>query len=95
MDYKLPIRLKIADREYPMQVDAAEEAMLRSVGKEINTALKHYREEFEVDNYQDMLAMFAVDCMMGKKNIELSKTELENIVLQKINSIEEMINSVL
>ncbi len=95
MDYKLPIRLKIADREYPMQVDANEEAMLRSVGREINMALKHYREEFEVDNYQDMLAMFAIDCMMKKKNIELSKTELEDIVLQKINSIEEILNSVL
>ncbi len=95
MDYKLPIRLKIADREYPMQVDANEEAMLRSVGREINMALKYYREEFEVDNYQDMLAMFAIDCMMKKKNIELSKTELEDIVLQKINSIEEILNSVL
>ena len=58
----LSIKLKIADRDYPMQVEMPEEAKLRAVGKHINQQLKQYREEYGVEDKQDLLAIIAVDC---------------------------------
>lgn len=95
MDQILSIRLKIADRDYPMQVTASEEARVRAVGKEINQAIKDYRHEFGIDNHQDLLAIFAIDCMMKKNGVEREKEDLQNIVLQKINDLDNLLNSVL
>ena len=95
MNQILSIRLKIADRDYPMQVTATEEAKVRAVGREINQAIKSYRDEFQIDNHQDLLAMFAIDCMMKKNGVEREKNDLQNIVLQKINDLDKLLNTVL
>ena len=91
----LSIKLKIADRDYPMQVEMPEEAKLRAVGKHINQQLKQYREEYGVEDKQDLLAIFAVDCMMDRNTLEEDKTSLENIILQKIQSLDQLIDQVL
>jgi cell division protein ZapA len=95
MSQILSIRLKIADRDYPMQVVATEEARIRAVGREINQAIKSYRDEFQINNHQDLLAMFAIDCMMKKKGLEREKEDLQNIILQKINDLDKLLNTVL
>ncbi|GAB4128618.1 MAG: hypothetical protein OHK0045_03110 [Raineya sp.] len=95
MSQILSIRLKIADRDYPMQVTADEEAQIRAVGREINQAIKNYKEEYQIDVYQDLLAMFAIDCMMKKNAVEQEKEDLQNVVLRKINDLDELLNSVL
>ncbi len=91
----LSIKLKIADRDYPMQVEMPEEANMRAVGKHINQQLKQYREEYGVEDKQDLLAIFAVDCMMDRNTLEEDKTSLENIILQKIQSLDQLIDQVL
>lgn len=91
----LPIKLKIADRDYPMQVEMQEEAKLRAVGKHINQQLKQYREEYGVEDKQDLLAIFAVDCMMDRNTLEEDKTSLENIILQKIQTLDQLLDEVL
>ena len=37
---ELSIKIKIADREYPMKVDAADEEKIRLAGKKINEKIK-------------------------------------------------------
>jgi cell division protein ZapA len=91
----LSIKLKIADRDYPMQVEMQEEAKLRAVGKHINQQLKQYREEYGVEDKQDLLAIFAVDCMMDRNTLEEDKTSLENIILQKIQTLDQLLDEVL
>ncbi|MDX1902968.1 MAG: cell division protein ZapA [Thermonemataceae bacterium] len=90
----LPIRLKIADREYPMQVEPAKEAELRATGREINVALKNYREEYNMDSYQDVLAMLSIDCVMRRKELEGEKNELEQIILNKLDTLEALLQVV-
>ena len=46
---ELSIKIKIADREYPMTVKAEEEERVRRAGKLINERLKSYREKFGID----------------------------------------------
>jgi cell division protein ZapA len=63
---KLSIRIKIADREYPMKVEPDEESTLRNAGKRINEMIAAYKEAFNIDDKQDLLAMVAFDCLVEK-----------------------------
>jgi len=47
---ELSIKIKIADREYPMKVKRHEEERVRAAGKLINEKLKSYREQFGLDD---------------------------------------------
>jgi cell division protein ZapA len=85
----------VADREYPMQVDIQEEEAVRNVGRQINQQIKSYREEFGIEDKQDLLAMFAVDCMMQKSSLETEKNHLESIIQQKIQQIDQLLDNVL
>ncbi len=82
----LSIRIKIGDREYPMKVKADEEARIRRVGKLINDKIKKYREEFGLEDRQDLLAMVTFDCMV--ESMELNETQrneseqVKNVVSQ-------------
>jgi cell division protein ZapA (FtsZ GTPase activity inhibitor) len=60
----LAIKLKIGDREYPMRVKIADESKIRNAGKLINEKLRKYKDEFGLDDTQDLLAMVAFDCMV-------------------------------
>jgi cell division protein ZapA len=42
---ELSIKIKIADREYPMKVKRADEERVRIAGKLINEKLKTYRQD--------------------------------------------------
>jgi hypothetical protein len=50
---ELSVKIKIADREYPMKVKRKDEEKVRAAGKIINEKLKHYRDQFGIDDKQD------------------------------------------
>lgn len=84
----LSIKIKIGDRDYPMKVKAEDEARIRRAGKLINDRLKTYREEFGLDDRQDLLAMVAFDCMVETMELnEISSEDSEKVTstIQKIN----------
>jgi len=90
----LSIRLKIGDREYPMKVKADEEARIRRVGKLINDKIKVYREEFGLEDRQDLLAMVAFDCMVEFLELKEDHTEGSDQakqVLQHVNHNLELL----
>ncbi len=85
----LSIRIKIGDREYPMKVKAEDEAKIRRVGKLINDKIRRYREEFGLDDRQDLLAMVAFDSMVEAMEMnEVSSEDSEQIAstLSRVNS---------
>ena len=67
---ELSIKIRIADREYPMKVKRADEERVRTAGKLINEKLKSYREQFGIDDKQDLLAMVAFDSLVEKMTSE-------------------------
>ncbi|MCH7399838.1 cell division protein ZapA [Belliella sp. R4-6] len=84
----LSVKIKIGDREYPMKVKVEDEAKIRHAGKLINDKIKRYREEFGLDDKQDLLAMVAFDCMvesMEQDKINSDDSELIKETLTKIN----------
>ncbi|MCF6140536.1 cell division protein ZapA [Flavobacterium sp. K77] len=60
MDEKLKIKISIADRVYPLNVDMAQEEGLRSASKKIDIMIKQFEENYAVRDKQDVLAMCAL-----------------------------------
>ena len=83
----LSIKIKIADREYPMKVKPEDEEKVRNAGKLISEKLRSYREQFGIDDKQDLLAMVAFDSVVDKLEMEKQEKEMDDSVVQKINQL--------
>ncbi|MBX9852876.1 MAG: cell division protein ZapA [Cytophagaceae bacterium] len=89
---ELSIKIKIADREYPMRIDSSEEERLRLAGKMVNEKLKHYRDQFGIDDKQDLLAMVAFDCMVERMKTEAANSSLTNNITTKISYLDGLVS---
>ncbi len=87
----LAIKVKIGDREYPMRVKIEDESKIRHAGKLINEKLRRYKEEFGLDDNQDLLAMVAFDCMV--ESLETNEVNAEDS--EHINNSLAQLNSLL
>jgi cell division protein ZapA len=91
----LSLKIKIADREYPIKAPASEEERLRNAGKAINDKLKMYKTQFGIDDKQDLLAMIAIECMVEKLRSEEDKTGVTSVISEKIERLDNLITSAL
>jgi cell division protein ZapA len=91
----LSIRLKIGDREYPMKVKAEDEAKIRHAGKLINDKIKRYREEFGLDDRQDLLAMVAFDSMVESMNQDMVNSEDSQHIEASLSKVNDHLSSLL
>jgi cell division protein ZapA len=92
---ELSIKIKIGDREYPMRVDSAEEERLRIAGRTVNEKMKNYRDQFGIDDKQDLLAMVAFDSLVEKMRSEAISSGLNNNISAKISDLDHLISSTL
>ncbi len=91
---ELSIRIKIAEREYPMKVKRTEEERMRVAGKLVNEKIKHYREKFGIDDKQDLLAMVAFDCLIEKMADEENQQGIDQTVVDKIQQLNQLVSQV-
>jgi len=91
---ELSIKIKIGDREYPMKVDAEDEERIRLAGKKINEKIKLYRDQFGIDDKQDLLAMVAFDSLYEKLQAEASSTTTGESAVDKIIYLNRLISDV-
>lgn len=89
---ELSIKIKIGDREYPMKVKKHEEERVRAAGKLINEKLKSYRDQFGLDDKQDLLAMTAFDCVVEKMAAEESDHAVDQSVVDKVNHLNQLVS---
>ena len=89
---ELSIKIKIADREYPMKVKRADEERVRIAGKLINEKLKSYREQFGIDDKQDLLAMVAFDCIVDKMAVEETHQAIDQTVFEKVSQLNNLVS---
>jgi cell division protein ZapA len=88
----LSIKIKIADREYPMKVKLADEERVRMAGKLINEKIKSYREQFGIDDKQDLLAMVAFDCLIDKMAADETYQVIDQTVFEKVNQLSHIVS---
>ena len=97
MSNLIKIKIKIADRVYPLSIVPEQEQTLRDSAKKIDVMIKKLEQSYAVRDKQDVLAMCALQYATQlknkpeSKNIETSK-EFEK-VLELINVIDVHLDS--
>jgi len=89
---ELSIKIRIAEREYPMRVKEEEEERLRVVGKLLNERLRFFKEQFNIQDKQDLLAMVAFETMVEKLKMEEEQNSHLSKVGQQLNVLDELLS---
>jgi cell division protein ZapA len=82
---ELSIKIKIANRVYPLTIDAKEEESVRRAAEEINHSINEFERLYAVKDKQDLLAMVALK--ISSRNSELE----DKGVLANANIEEDLI----
>ncbi|MCF6352942.1 MAG: cell division protein ZapA [Cyclobacteriaceae bacterium] len=88
---KLSIKIKIADREYPMKVSPEEEERIRKAGKIVNEKIKLFKSQFGIDDKQDLLAMVAFDALVERLKTE-GGNEDDELLQEKLAGLNNLIS---
>jgi cell division protein ZapA len=89
---ELSIKIKIADREYPMKVKRDDEERVRMASRLINEKLKSYKDQFGIDDKQDLLAMVAFDSLVEKMTAEETHHVVDRSVLEKVSHLNQLVS---
>ena len=92
---ELSIKIKIANRVYPLTVKPTEEEGIRKAADSINHSISEFERLYDVKDKQDLLAMVALK--IASKNFELeSKGIVDDAGIEaNLTKIEELFNQVL
>ncbi|GGG22496.1 MULTISPECIES: cell division protein ZapA [Pontibacter] len=90
---ELAIKIRIAEREYPMRVKEEEEERLRVVGKLLNERLRFFKDQFGIQDKQDLLAMVAFETMVDKLKLEDDKNNHLDKVGAQLSVLDELLST--
>ncbi|BDC99940.1 cell division protein ZapA [Persicobacter psychrovividus] len=85
----LSIKIKIADREYPMRVAESDVNKVQKVAELINNQINDYRSKYRCDDRQDLLAMVVFDALMN----QVESHEYESTIDQKVSFLNELLDN--
>lgn len=74
---ELSIKIKIANRVYPLTVNTEEEEGIRKAADRINSSILEFEKAYAVKDKQDLLAMVALK--MAAKNFSLEKNDVDEV----------------
>ena len=74
-----------------MKVAVEDEERIRKAGKILHEKIKTYREQFGIDDSQDLLAMVAFDCLVEKMKKEESSEDTDDAALDHISRLNQLI----
>ena len=90
---ELSIKIKIADRDYPMRVSPEEEERLRVAGKFLNERLKLFKEQFGITDKQDLLAMVALETAADRLKTVQAVTQSDTTFSDKLTRLNDTLNA--
>jgi cell division protein ZapA len=90
---ELSIKIRIADRDYPMRVTEEEEERLRIAGRMLNERLKLFRDQFGIDDKQDLLAMVALEVAADSLQTVKSKETNKSVFADKLAHLDHLLSS--
>ncbi len=94
---ELSIKIRIVDRDYPMRVSTDDQDKVRLAGKQLSEKIKTFKEQFGVEDKQDLLAMVAFDGAVEKVNASEQEqhSTSETVLLSKIAELDTLVSSAL
>lgn len=95
MDDKLKIKISIADRVYPLNVDPSQEEGLRSASKKIDAMIRQFEENYAVRDKQDVLAMCALQFAAQVEQKQLDKSADLDTAFERLKEMDEKVSALL
>lgn len=92
---ELSIKIKIANRVYPLTVNAKEEEGVRKAAEEINKSVAEYERLYAVKDYQDLLAMVALKTASSNLNLKQQDVEGDTQIEEGLMQIEQLFDNYL
>ena len=92
MDEKLKIKISIADRVYPLNVDMSQEEGLRRASKKIDVMIKQFEENYAVRDKQDVLAMCALQFASQVEQKQIDKVEDNTNTIEKLKNLNDLVD---
>ncbi|KQT35956.1 6-phosphofructokinase [Chryseobacterium sp. Leaf405] len=87
------ITINIAGRVYPLNVPAAEEETLRKVGKQIESMIKDFEQNFDVRDKQDALAMCALKLGTNAEVTSMNYDKTIQSTNERLTQINQSLNN--
>ena len=91
METKIKIKVKIADRIYPLTIQPEQEEVIRSSVKKIDQMIRQFEKSYAVRDKQDVLAM----CSLQYATKLIQKNNFDDVQNQenfkKLSNINELI----
>lgn len=93
MEEKLPIRINIADRYYPLKIDRKDEERIRKAAKMISDKVLQYKQKYSDKDDQDFLAMTALQYV--NKYLESEERVDDSAIIEEIRDLNNELSSYL
>ncbi|RUT80026.1 cell division protein ZapA [Ancylomarina longa] len=93
MDNKLSIKVNVADRYYPLNIDRDQEEVIRKAAKMINEKVLQYKQRYKDKDTQDFLAMASLQFVI--KVIESESKADVSPIIEELATIEKELNEFL
>ena len=91
---ELSIKIRIADRDYPMRVDVQDEERLRLAGRLLGDKLREFREGYGIQDKQDLLAMVALATMADQLKVSKEKDGTDAALTERLARFDELLSGV-
>ena len=91
MSDKLKIKISIADRVYPLNINPDQEEGLRKAAKNIEQMIKQFEQSYAVRDKQDVLAMCALQFAAQTEQKDIDKSEEMQEAEDKLRSLNELL----
>jgi cell division protein ZapA len=95
MSETLKIKLSIADRVYPLNIEPSQEEGLRKASKKIEDLIKKFEKSYAVRDKQDVLAMCALQFASEKEIQKIDDSEENKQALARLAKLEEKLSKLL
>ena len=95
MDDKLKIKISIADRVYPLNVDPSQEEGLRSASKKIDAMIRQFEENYAVRDKQDVLAMCALQFAAQSEQKQIDKSADLEDAFERLQKMDKKVSELL
>ena len=84
---KLSIRINLADRYYPLKIEAKDEERIRGAAKLINEKILQYKQRYVDKDNQDFLAMAALQFVI--RYLEMEEQVDDQPILEDLKQLNE------
>ncbi len=91
---KITIRIKIADRYYPITIVHSEEETFRAISKQINDLILQLSQRYVGYDMQDFMALALLQISMMKQRNMGSEKEKE-LIIKKLEQLDKVLEDFL